>query len=154
MKVCKCVCVTVTSITWSSALHNLVGLRLSDLRRLARPSVLGPMYPLPIHDHDPLTISPASSFVLFRSHTQQLHFTCQKHTSNQTQQCVCICVYTENKSFHYICEDFWCVTQIQTHTDIHKKEHCHMIVVKLSLTPQIFNYTQDLVYIPCKYRVL
>ncbi|XDV33134.1 hypothetical protein PO909_003690, partial [Leuciscus waleckii] len=25
------------SVTWSSALHNLVGLRLSDLRRLARP---------------------------------------------------------------------------------------------------------------------
>lgn len=61
MKMCECVCVCTCiwqseSVTWSSALHNLVGLRLSDLRRLARPWVLGPMYPLPIHD-DPLTIS-------------------------------------------------------------------------------------------------
>lgn len=89
----------------------------------------------------------------------QLHCAWQKRTSNHSpalcmRVCVCLCVrhWKQVMSLHS-----WgfVVSNTNTHTQTYTKmAHLHMKVVKLSLTHQILNYSQDLVYVPCKYRTL
>ncbi len=118
MKVCKCVCLCVCTWIWLSQVSRGAVLFIIWLDYDSQTCAVWPVR----QSSAPCIRFPSMIMTHSRFHSIKLcvvqitHTTaalCMPKTYKQSNP---FCHFMTRKSFHYICEDFWCVRQLHTHS--------------------------------------